>query len=142
MSDAKLSEVFNLEPTVISTEIVKISEDSFPVVSAGNETEEDLQYVRKNLYNLINIGSGAVTNAIVIATESQHPRAYEVAGNLIKNIGDLTDKLVILQKARSEISPKGDTNVIIDKAVFIGSTHDLLKMIKNEQANNIVSNGN
>jgi transcriptional accessory protein Tex/SPT6 len=69
-----------------------------------------------------------------VARESQHPRAYEVAANMIKNLSDVTEKLMILQRQQQELQPKeqAPTNIAIDKAVFIGSTADLLKQIKNE----------
>lgn len=125
-----LAEAFEVEssntyPVVESTE--------YPVASiAETEKEEDLQYVRANLYDLIEKGSGAVTNALAVANESQHPRAYEVAGNLIKNVADLTDKLVSLQKAKNDLSPEKESkaNINVDKAVFVGSTAELLKALK------------
>jgi hypothetical protein len=111
----------------------KVEEPTYQIVSSEQETEADIQHVRQNLYSLIDKGTQAVDNALQVAKEMQHPRAYEVAGNLIKNIGDLTDKLVNLQKAKTEINQtKEETNVNIDKAViFNGSTAELLKMIKN-----------
>jgi hypothetical protein len=73
-----------------------------------------------------------------VAKESQHPRAYEVAANMIKNLSDVTEKLMILQKQQKELNPQAaeakTTNINVDKAVFVGSTTDLLKQIKNESA--------
>jgi hypothetical protein len=127
-TDESLAGVFDTFPiekaAEVKREIVPVTEET--------ETEADIQYVRSNLYSLIEKGSEAVANALNVATESQHPRAYEVAGNLIKNIGDLTDKLINLQKAKAELNPKEDNprNVNIDKAVFVGSTAELLKLVK------------
>jgi len=111
----------------------KIEEPAYQIVSAEDEAESDIQHVRTNLYSLIDKGTVAVDNALKVANEMQHPRAYEVAGNLIKNVADLTDKLVSLQKAKADLNQtKEETNVNIDKAViFNGSTAELLKMIKN-----------
>jgi hypothetical protein len=71
-----------------------------------------------------------------VAKESQHPRAYEVAANMIKNLSDVTEKLMILQKQQQELRPKdeltGPTNINVDKAVFVGSTAELLRQLKNE----------
>ena len=111
----------------------KVEQPTYQLINAENESEVDIQHVRTNLYSLIDKGTTAVDNALKVANEMQHPRAYEVAGNLIKNIADLTDKLVNLQKAKQDINQtKEETNVNIDKAIiFNGSTAELLKMIKN-----------
>lgn len=141
-SDEKLAELFDIEPMSNAKDIISVEQgNSLPVVVESQEKTEkdqDLQYVRQNLYSLIDKGSEAVSNALSVAAESQHPRAYEVAGNLIKNVADLTDKLVALQKSKQELSPEEQTprNLNIDKAVFVGSTAELLKMVKNESANN------
>jgi hypothetical protein len=132
-SDDILANVFDVEPI---TQVEKPQGQL--MVSTNNEKEDDFQYVRTNLYDLIDKGSEAVANALAVAAESQHPRAYEVAGNLIKNIGDLTDKLVTLQKTKAVLEPQESqtkSNLNIDKAViFNGSTAELLKMIKNESS--------
>ncbi len=94
----------------------------------------DADYSRSNYYNLIERGNEALEGILEVAKESQHPRAYEVAANMIKNLSDVTEKLMILQRQQQELQPKqqAPTNIAIDKAVFIGSTADLLKQIKNE----------
>lgn len=139
-SDDKLAEIFDVDPISNTKDIVKVetANDINSVVPYDSEKERDFQYVRSNLYGLIDKGTEAISNALSVAAESQHPRAYEVAGNLIKNIADLTDKLVALQKTKQDLSPEESSpkSVNIDKAVFVGSTAELLKMIKNESANN------
>lgn len=134
--DEKLSSFFDVAPI---EQVATAEQQQTSLVVVAEEVDEknaDLQHVRKNLYTLIDQGSDAVKKALVVATESQHPRAFEVAGNLIKNVADLTDKLVALQKAKQdlEVEPESSSpkNVNIDKAVFVGSTAELLKMIKNE----------
>jgi len=95
----------------------------------------DADYSRSNYYNLIERGNEALEGILEVARESQHPRAYEVAANMIKNLSDVTEKLMILQRQQQELQPKepaGPTNINVDKAVFVGSTADLLKQIKNE----------
>ena len=95
----------------------------------------DADYSRSNYYNLIERGNEALEGILEVARESQHPRAYEVAANMIKNLSDVTEKLMILQRQQQELQPKepaGPTNIAVDKAVFVGSTADLLKQIKNE----------
>jgi hypothetical protein len=98
----------------------------------------DADYSRANYYNLIEKGNEALDGILEVAKESQHPRAYEVAANMIKNLSDVTEKLMILQKQQKELNPQAaeakTTNINVDKAVFVGSTTDLLKQIKNESA--------
>jgi Terminase DNA packaging enzyme len=128
-----LAEVFNTLP--VATE--NTEPQQFQVVNVEDEKEADIQHVRSNLYDLIKKGTTAADNALKVANEMQHPRAYEVAGNLIKNVGDLTDKLVQLQKTLvdMEVKEKKATtttqNVNVNNAaLFVGTTAELLKAIK------------
>ena len=102
----------------------------------GSAVNPDANYSRANYYNLIEKGNEALDGILEVAKESQHPRAYEVAANMIKNLSDVTEKLMILQKQQLELQPKevAPTNITVDKAVFVGSTADLLKKIKNESS--------
>ena len=124
-----------------------LNTDYIPVVSEGNKSvtihepdgsavNPDANYSRANYYNLIEKGNEALDGILEVAKESQHPRAYEVAANMIKNLSDVTEKLMILQKQQMELQPKevAPTNITVDKAVFVGSTADLLKKIKNESS--------
>ena len=96
----------------------------------------DAEYSRANYYNLIEKGNEALDGILEVARESQHPRAYEVAANMIKNLSDVTEKLMILQKQQLELNPKdaAPTNVNVDKAIFVGSTAELLKKLKQESS--------
>lgn len=130
-----LAEIFDVDP--ISNNQITTTDPILPIVPAENkEAERDFQYVRENLYGLIEKGSDAIDKALEVATESQHPRAFEVAGNLIKNIADLTDKLVTLQKVKHSMDENSEkkVSVNVDKAVFVGSTAELLKNIKNHES--------
>ena len=102
----------------------------------GSAVNPDANYSRANYYNLIEKGNEALDGILEVAKESQHPRAYEVAANMIKNLSDVTEKLMILQKQQLELQSKevAPTNITVDKAVFVGSTADLLKKIKNESS--------
>ena len=96
-----------------------------------DEVQDDYEYARSNLYLLVDKGQEAINGALDLAMSSDHPRAYEVAGQLIKNVGDVADKLMALQKdkkAVKEEKAKGPTNVT--NALFVGSTADLQKMLK------------
>jgi hypothetical protein len=123
-----------------------LNTDYIPVVSEGNKSvtihepdrsadNPDADYSRANYYNLIEKGNEALDGILEVAKESQHPRAYEVAANMIKNLSDVTEKLMILQKQQQELQPKeltAPTNINVDKAVFVGSTAELLRQLKNE----------
>lgn len=117
--DAKLVKKVN-EP--------KIYDDS------ENEIKKDYNYTRGNLYSIIEKGQEALNGVLELAQESDQPRAYEVAGQLIKNVSDATDKLLDLQKKIKDLeedkSPKGPTTV--NNALFVGSTAELSKMLKNK----------
>ena len=96
-----------------------------------NDVERDYEYQRQNFYNLVERGTDAVEGILELAKESDHPRAYEVAGNLIKQVAEVTEKLGDLQEKMRKLkevpsnAPKNVTN-----ALFVGSTAELQKMLK------------
>ena len=97
------------------------------------DVDNDYKYSRENYYNLIERGQEAIEGILDVAREGQHPRAYEVAGALIKNVADTVDKLQDLQKKLKELKDLPKTaNQNIKNALFIGSTAELQKMLKNE----------
>jgi hypothetical protein len=127
-----LSEILNTDYIPVVTEDNRSVTIHEPDRSADNP---DADYSRANYYNLIEKGNEALDGILEVAKESQHPRAYEVAANMIKNLSDVTEKLMILQKQQQELQPKeptGPTNINVDKAVFVGSTAELLRQLKNE----------
>ena len=122
---------------ILNTDYVPVVKEDKPITVHQDNTENpDANYSRANYYNLIEKGNEALDGILEVAKESQHPRAYEVAANMIKNLSDVTEKLMILQKQQMELQPKevAPTNITVDKAVFVGSTADLLKKIKNESS--------
>jgi len=125
-----LSEVLDIEPISESLPVVQV-EQSEP---ENNDIQDDAEYARKNLKDLIAKGNVAIDNLLQVAKESEHPRAYEVASGLIKNLSDLNKDLLEIQKRKKDLLPKSGNekngNLSIDKAVFIGSTTDLIKMLK------------
>ena len=140
----------NLEKTLSETLNVEIEKEeeieNLPVVESKNEiipieqaAEEDTEFARDNIKNLINKGSIALDNLLQVARESEHPRAYEVAATMIKNLSDSNKDLLDLQKKKKDLSPEsqnivGNTkNMNIDKAVFVGSTTELVKFLKNKK---------
>ena len=133
-TDKNLAEILNTDYVPVVREENKSVTIHEPDRSADNP---DADYSRANYYNLIEKGNEALDGILEVAKESQHPRAYEVAANMIKNLSDVTEKLMILQKQQQELQPKepaAPTNITVDKAVFVGSTADLLKKLKNESA--------
>jgi len=135
----KLNDTFNISGEIVSSdkEIVDISAN---VVQNQNlmvdDIKKDYEYTRGNLYSLIEKGQQAINGILELAQESEMPRAYEVAGQLIKNVADATDKLMDLQKKLKDIEEerlKGPTTV--NNALFVGSTAELSKFLKNQISN-------
>ena len=103
-----------------------------------DDIEKDYEYTRANLYSLIEKGQESLNGIMELAGESASPRAYEVAGQIIKSVADTTDKLMELQKKVKEVDEEKTktTNNVTNNAVFVGSTSDLSKMIKQQFLNN------
>jgi len=118
----------------VDVELVKKSKEPKPIDSSKTEIKKDYEYTRGNLYSIIEKGQEALNGVLELAQESDQPRAYEVAGQLIKNVSDATDKLLDLQKKLKDLeedkTQKGPTNVT--NALFVGSTAELSKMLKNK----------
>ena len=128
---------------VIDKIVPKIIPDNSEVVpylvKDEDDIERDYEYQRENFYNLVEKGSAAIDGILELAKESEHPRTYEVAGQLIKNVAEVTEKLGDLQEKMRRLkevpsnAPKNVTN-----ALFVGSTKELQKMLKDkiEDGNN------
>ena len=122
--------------TVLNTEYIpEAPKEHKPLILVETPTvdqpEVDADFSRSTYYQLINQGTLAIDGILEVARESQHPRAYEVAATLIKNMSEVTEKLMVLQKQKKDLSGEtAQTNVNVDKAIFVGSTADLLKKIK------------
>ena len=99
---------------------------------------KDYEYTRGNLYSLIEKGQEAINGIMEVAGETASPRAYEVAGQLIKSVADTTDKLMDLQKKVKEVEEDTNktTNNVTNNALFVGSTSELSKMLKQGILNN------
>ena len=129
-----LNETFNVESEIVPIKSEKISENIEKISSSSEHVRKDYEYTRGNLYSLIEKGQEAINGILELAQESEMPRAYEVAGQLIKNVADATDKLMDLQKKLKEVEEekigKGPTTV--NNALFVGSTADLAKFLKQQ----------
>tara|TARA_B100000925_G_C21671642_1_gene330090 strand:- start:1 stop:423 length:423 start_codon:yes stop_codon:yes gene_type:complete len=125
-----LNETFNVSDDIVKAEVVKKELDI--VKSNSDDIKKDYEYTRGNLYSIIEKGQEALNGVLELAQESEMPRAYEVAGQLIKNVADATDKLLDLQKKLKDVEEekqaKGPSTV--NNALFVGSTADLAKMLK------------
>ena len=127
--DKELGVIDKLVPNIIpdNSEVV-------PYYAEGeDDIEKDYEYQRENFYNLVEKGSSAIDGILELAKESEHPRTYEVAGNLIKQVAEVTEKLGDLQEKMRKLkevpnnAPKNVTN-----ALFIGSTKELQTMLKDK----------
>jgi hypothetical protein len=129
-----LNEAFNVDGEVVSKEPENPIEKIENIKSSVEDIKKDYEYTRGNLYSIIEKGQEAINGILELAQESDMPRAYEVAGQLIKSVSDATDKLMDLQKKLKDVEEeiqKGPTNVT--NALFVGSTADLTKMLKDMQ---------
>ncbi len=133
MTFDKLDKTFDIDSAIeevqeTSTEIKKLSDNK--------DLQRDYEYSRGQLYNLVEKGQEAINGILDVAQNSDHPRAYEVAGNLIKNVADITDKLVDLQGKMKDINQeKVKTTNNVTNAMFVGSTSELQKMLKEVGSN-------
>ena len=127
----KLDKTFNITPEVMEEETTVVERQK-PDRLTKDDIEKDYDYTRGNLYSIIEKGQEAINGILEIAQESEMPRAYEVAGQLIKSVSDATDKLLDLQKKVKEVNEeekKGPTSVT-NNALFVGSTAELQKLLK------------
>ena len=126
----ELNETFNTSGDIVNPEIVEKKVEKLK--DSVDDIKKDYEYTRGNLYSIIEKGQEALNGVLELAQESEMPRAYEVAGQLIKNVADATDKLLDLQKKLKDVEEekqvKGPSTV--NNALFVGSTADLAKMLK------------
>ena len=135
MKMTNLDDTFNITPTEVEVDQTEVKEPvgiQKPDRLTKDDIEKDYEYTRGNLYSIIEKGQEAINGILELAQDSEMPRAYEVAGQLIKSVSDATDKLMELQKKLKDVNEesiaKGPTNVT--NALFVGSTSDLSKLIK------------
>jgi len=130
-----IDEALNIESDIVESKPIKKPEI---IKSKDNDIEKDYVYSRANLYSLIEKGQEAINGIMEVAGEGGSPRAYEVAGQLIKSVADTTDKLIDLQKKLKDVEDetKRTTNNVTNNAVFVGSTSELQKMLKQGFLNN------
>ena len=130
-----LNDTFNVSSKIIDTKVEQSPLEKVETIKSSiDDVRKDYEYTRGNLYALIEKGQEAINGILELAGESEMPRAYEVAGQLIKNVADATDKLMDLQKKLKDVEEdrgsKGPTNVT--NALFVGSTAELAKLLKQQ----------
>ena len=134
-----LNDTFNTDPVdETAIEIAKEEKRKNQIQKLTDDVSKDYDYTRGNLYSLIEKGQEAINGIMEVAGETASPRAYEVAGQLIKSVADTTDKLADLHKKVKEIeedNPKKQ-NTVTNNALFVGSTSELSKMLKDGILNN------
>jgi len=134
-----LNDTFNTDDGIEVDAIVKAEETNIQKEQTReNDVNKDYDYTRGNLYSLIEKGQEAINGIMEVAGETASPRAYEVAGQLIKSVADTTDKLADLHKKVKDIeadNPKTQ-NTVTNNALFVGSTSELSKMLKDGMLNN------
>ena len=125
-----LNNAFDVNNDIVQPEVVEKKIDKIKAVA--DDIKKDYDYTRGNLYSIIEKGQEALNGVLELAQESEQPRAYEVAGQLIKSVSDATDKLMDLQKKLKDVEEdkvtKGPSTV--NNALFVGSTAELAKMLK------------
>lgn len=137
----KLNEVFNVSSEIVSKDVDFPTSENIDSIddtrSLISDIKKDYEYSRGNFYSIIEKGQEAINSVLELAQETESPRAYEVVGQLIKNVSDATDKLMELQKKLKDIEETkqstGPTNVT--NALFVGSTAELSKMLKGKLIN-------
>ena len=130
-SDDKLSEIFEVQP-IGKTEI--ISKQGEGIAPTNEALELDYETTRSNLHSILTQGQDALMHALAVAKNSEHPRAFEVVGGLMKHLSDINTQLLDLHKRKQQIDmPKGkvnDTTNVTNNSIFVGSTSDLSKMLE------------
>ena len=128
----ELDDAFNVSSDIVPIESTEVGITK-PERHERTDIEKDYEYTRGNLYSIIEKGQEAINGILELAQDSEMPRAYEVAGQLIKSVSDATDKLMDLQKKLKDVEEeskvKGPSTV--NNALFVGSTSELAKLLKN-----------
>jgi len=131
-----MSETFDkinqsLDVEITANEVVKETKKQLAEIQKKSDSVTDYEYTRGNLYSLIEKGQEAINGILELAEEGQQPRSYEVVGQLIKSVGDVTDKLIDLQQKMKDLNKEEkNTPTTVNNALFVGSTAELQKLLK------------
>ena len=128
-ADARIDEILEITSLVPTSEI-KPESPTRVIPQNGKDDDIDYNYARENYYNLIERNQDAVEEMLEIAKQSEHPRAFEVVGQLIKSGLDANKELMALHKTKKELSIEKGPSQVTNQAVFVGSTAELQKLLK------------
>ncbi|MAG49567.1 terminase [Candidatus Woesearchaeota archaeon] len=122
----------SLDIEVQAGEIVKETTKKLREINKKDDPTADYEYTRGNLYSLIEKGQEAINGILELAQEGQQPRSYEVVGQLIKSVGDVSDKLIDLQQKMKDLNKEDEKSspTTVNNALFVGSTAELQKLLK------------
>jgi len=125
-----LNDTFNVETDIVPAEVSEVQKKE--VKASDDHIQKDYEYTRGNLYSIIEKGQEAINGILELAQDSEMPRAYEVAGQLIKSVSDATDKLMDLQKKLKDVNKEEEAKgpSTVNNALFVGSTSELSKLLK------------
>jgi hypothetical protein len=135
--EKSMTEIFDVTPTVIEkTEQLPVKIESQVTENLDGDLDVDYQESRQTLKELVVKGNQAIDHLLAIASETEHPRAFEVVATLIKNTAEANEKLMVMQKTIRELKniKKNNSGVTVDKAIFVGSTSELSKLLKAKNA--------
>lgn len=138
--EKNMSEIFDVPAKVVEEKLlpVKVEKvESTVVANLDSDLDKDYEDARKTQQNLIQKGNLAIDHLLAIASETEHPRAFEVVATLIKNTAEANEKLLTMQKTMRDLKniKQKDSAVNVDKAIFVGSTAELNKLIKSKNEN-------
>jgi len=125
--DDNLSEILNIEP------VTKTNQEVVPVIESANDAQTDYDLTRQTIRSLMRKGEEALDELLFVAKQSESPRAYEVVAGMIKNISEVTKELIDLQKKMKDLNEetsKSSSGVNVQNAVFVGSTAELQKLLR------------
>ena len=128
-TDTRIDEILEITSLVPTSEI-KPEPTTRIIPQNGKDDDIDYNYARENYYNLIERNQDAVEEMLEIAKQSEHPRAFEVVGQLIKSGLDANKELMALHKTKKELSIEKGPTQVTNQAVFVGSTAELQKLLK------------
>lgn len=155
--DQNFSEIFNIDPLIAETpepelEVEEVEPEETPsqelVITEQPTVQDDSEYARKNLRDLIDKGNKAMAHLLQVAKEAESARAYEVVGSLMKSLADLNKDLIDVHKKEQDLVPKNPAttpasgDVRIDKAIFVGTTVELLDLYNKQKKEALDGNSN
>jgi hypothetical protein len=134
--EKSMTEIFDVTPKVVEKPSVPaVVNSKTDVVNLDSDLDKDYEESRKTLKELVRKGNDAIDHLMSIATDTEHPRAFEVVATLIKNTAEANEKLMVMQKSIRDMKniKQKDSGVNVDKAIFVGSTAELNKLLKGKK---------